>query len=223
MFNEIKRLVKIMRVKIQRKHVRFSSTANFSQRTTFDGYNRVGKNSWVNGTIGYGSYIGDGCLIEARIGKYCSIGHEVKVLIGVHPAHIFVSTSPSFFSVEKQNGLTYVKEKKFKEKVYADEEKKYGVIIGNDVWIGYGAILVGGIVIGNGAIIGANAYINENVEPYSIVVGAPGKKIGARFSEQEIEFLEKLQWWDKPESWIRENAEKFSDIRSLINNGSTEL
>lgn len=215
MIAKLKRIYKIILITLKKKHVVIKSGANFSVRTCFEGYNVLGANSWLDGEIGYGSYIGEDCVIEGKIGKYCSIGHKVSVLTGAHPVKDFVSTSPCFFSTAKQNGLTYVKQQKFKEKVYADEENRYGVIIGNDVWIGYGATILGGVKIGDGAVIGANAYVNQDVEPYAIVAGQPAKTIRKRFEDEEIKWLMELRWWDKPENWIRENAELFENIHSL--------
>ena len=172
--------------------------------------------------MGYGSYIGDECTINARIGKYCSIGHKVTVLTGTHPSHVFVSTHPMFFSTELQNGKTYVTNQKFKEKIYADENNKYGCIIENDVWIGYNATIMGGCVIGDGAIVASGALVRENVAPYTIVAGQPARVIGKRFTDEQIEWLLDFKWWDKPEQWIRNNAEIFSDIEVFISKNKNE-
>jgi chloramphenicol O-acetyltransferase type B len=68
-------------------------------------------------------------------------------------------------------------------------------VIGHDVWIGLGAVILSGVNIGNGAVIGASAMVTKNVLAYSIVVGNPGKIIGTRFSDEEINILEELCWW----------------------------
>jgi len=68
--------------------------------------------------------------------------------------------------------------------------------IGNDVWIGYGAIVMRGLKIGNGAIIGAGAVVTRDVEPYTIVGGVPAKVIKKRFSFEDIKKLEELKWWE---------------------------
>lgn len=217
MLTQIKRLYKIVRIRLKKRNVKFQTGANFSIRTEFEGNNAIGRNSWLDGKIGYCSYIGNDSLIEGAIGKYSSIGHKVTVLTGTHPAHVFVSTSPSFYSTMGQNGKVYVKNNMFEEKKYADPKKKYGVIIGNDVWVGYGATIIGGVKIGNGAIVGANSYVNRDVEPYSIVVGQPARKIGDRFSETQIEQLKKVKWWDKDQKWILAHAELFRDVELFLN------
>ena len=75
---------------------------------------------------------------------------------------------------------------------------------------------MGGVKIGDGAIIGANSYVNKDVPPYSIVVGQPAKVIGTRFPEEQSAFLLKFKWWEKPEEWIKENAEFFEDIDKFM-------
>lgn len=216
LLTELKRRYKIFKTKKKKLNVIFREGANFSVRTQFEGYNALGKNSWLDGKIGICSYIGDNSLIEGSIGKFSSIGHKVTVLTGTHPAHVFVSTSPSFYSTKGQNGKVYVSSNAFEEKKYADSTNKYGVIIGNDVWIGYGATLMGGVTIGDGAIIGANAYVNKDVEPYSIVVGQPAKVIGYRFSEEQIKQLLELQWWNNDEEWFQRFGDSFCNIDQFL-------
>lgn len=217
MFTELKRWIKIIKIKAQCKNVRFGSNANIGRNSVFEGQNKIGAGTWFDGYIGYGSYIGDRCSIFAKIGKFCSIGHKVTVLTGTHPSHIYVSTHPSFFSLEKQNGTTFVNCQKFKEKLYADEKNKYGVIIGNDVWIGYNATIIGGITVGDGAIIAAGAFVKEDVPSYAIVAGQPARVVGKRFTDEQIEFLKKFQWWNNPIEWIKDNADKFDNVENFFN------
>ena len=70
--------------------------------------------------------------------------------------------------------------------------------IGNDVWVGSGAIILRkpGMHIGDGAIIGAGAVVTKSVEPYAIVAGTPARTIGSRFSPEVVERLLRLRWWD---------------------------
>lgn len=181
--------------------------------TIFEGNNKIFTNTFFTGRLGFGSYIGENCNINAKIGKYCSVAGNVTTVGGKHPTKDFISTHPAFFSTRKQAGFTYISEDKFCEKEYA--EGNYSVIIGNDVWIGFGAMLMEGIKIGDGAVIAAGAVVTKDVKPYSIVGGVPAKEIRKRFSDEEIEFLKEFKWWDKPEDWIKENAEKFDDINKI--------
>ena len=88
--------------------------------------------------------------------------------------------------------------------------------IGNDVWIGTGAILLDGVTIGNGAIVAAGAVVNKDVPPYAVVGGVPAKIIKYRFSEEIVKKLEESRWWEKEESWLLKNAEKFSNIEIFL-------
>lgn len=216
MFDEMKRWIKIARKKKKTPNVVFCKGANIDRHAVFEGQNKIGAKSWFEGFMGYGSYVGEECIIKARVGRFCSIGHKVTVLTGTHPSHKFVSTNPVFFSLGLQNGITFVKEQKFKEIVYADEKNKYGAIIGNDVWIGYNATIMGGVTIGDGAIVASGALVKDNVEPYTIVAGQPARVISKRFTDEQAEWLISFRWWDKSLEWIQNHAEEFENIEKFI-------
>ena len=74
-------------------------------------------------------------------------------------------------------------------------DNKGDIVIGNDVWIGYEAVIMAGVHIGNGAIIAARAVVTKDVPPYTIVGGVPARPIRKRFDEEVIQELETLQWW----------------------------
>ena len=78
-------------------------------------------------------------------------------------------------------------------------EKRPPTVIGNDVWIGYEAVIMAGVTIGDGAVIGARAVVTKDVPPYTIVGGVPAKPIRRRFPEDVISDLLKIRWWDWPE------------------------
>ena len=79
---------------------------------------------------------------------------------------------------------------------------KGNVSIGNDVWIGHGAVILSGVTIESGAVIGACSVVSSNVGPYEIVAGNPARHIRFRFSDATIQRLCHLAWWDWPESRI---------------------
>lgn len=83
------------------------------------------------------------------------------------------------------------------------------------MWIGENVTIMGGVTIGDGAIIGANTVVTKDVEPYSINVGIPSKIIKYRFTKEDIEFLQKLEWWNKPEEWIIKHKDEFEDIERI--------
>ncbi|MDH6342506.1 acetyltransferase-like isoleucine patch superfamily enzyme [Parabacteroides sp. PFB2-12] len=83
-------------------------------------------------------------------------------------------------------------------------DNKGDIVIGNDVWVGYEAVIMAGVHIGDGAIIGTRAVVTKDVPPYTIVGGVPAREIRKRFDEATISKLLKLQWWDWPVDKIQE-------------------
>lgn len=90
-------------------------------------------------------------------------------------------------------------------------DNKGDIIIGNDVWIGYEAVIMAGITIGDGAIVAARAVVTKDVPPYTIVGGTPAKVIRKRFPDDTITTLLTLKWWDWPPETIQKHL---SDIQS---------
>ncbi|WP_177161452.1 CatB-related O-acetyltransferase [uncultured Fusobacterium sp.] len=183
--------------------------------TIFHGNNVIGENTEFTGEIGYGSYIGNESQIYAKIGKYCSISNDVRIVVGNHPTKKYVSTHPSFFSIRKQAGFTYVQKNSYEEISFAINN--YPVLIGNDVWIGNGVKILNGVIIGDGAIIAAGSMVVKNVAPYSIVGGVPAKEIKKRFTDEQIQKLLKIKWWNNSEKWIKEFSKYFNDISLFLN------
>ena len=166
--------------------------------------------------MGRGSFISPGSKLEyCSIGRYCSIGANVRIVRGQHPSRRWVSTSPCFYSLRKQAGFTYAAEQRFEEFRWLDKEKQICLEIGNDVWIGDGVLLMEGVRIGDGAIIAAGSVVVKDVEPYSVVGGAPAKRIRMRFPEEDIAFLKKLRWGEKDEEWIKTHAGAFDEVEHL--------
>lgn len=208
--------VVLYRHKYRKNSVKIATSCRLSfKNVDFEGNNAVGKATTFRGKIGYGSYIGKHCNINATIGRYCSISSDVNTISGTHPTTDFVSTHPSFFSTKKQAGFTYVSKDYFVEEIFCDEEKHL-VKIGNDVWIGSHVLILPGVQIGDGAIIAAGAVVTKNVEPYAIVGGVPAKVIRYRFNETAIKQLLEIKWWDKSEEWIENHAEEFNDIHKWL-------
>lgn len=195
------------------KNVHLNRKCEFGGRNYLSDYA-----SLISSAIGYASYLGRNTHIKnTKIGKYTSIGPDVKCVFGKHPSDTFVSTHPAFFSTLKQSGFSYVKEQLFQEfEKPLDQDEKYSIIIGNDVWIGAGVTLMDGVTIGDGAILATNSLVVKDIEPYAIVGGVPAKVIKYRFEKDEIEFLRQLRWWDKTYDWIEENIEEFKDVKKLM-------
>lgn len=130
------------------------------------------------------------------IGKFCSIACGAKFLFNC-ANHTLRSLSTYTFP------LFYEEWDLGKSGVVAAWDNKGDIVIGNDVWIGYEAVIMAGVHIGNGAIIASRAVVTKDVPPYTIVGGTPAKEIRKRFDEDVIEKLETMKWWDWPEDKIR--------------------
>ena len=143
------------------------------------------------------------------IGKFCSIACGAKF--------IFNSANHTLKSLSTYTFPLFFEEWDLpKSEVATAWDNKGDIVIGNDVWIGYDAVIMAGVTIGDGAIIGTRAVVVKDVEPYSIVGGIPAKEIRKRFSPDIIARLRKLQWWNWP-------PEKIQSIIQYIQNGNIEV
>ena len=132
------------------------------------------------------------------IGKFCSIACGVKFL--------FNSANHTLSSLSTYPFPLFFEEWGLEKKNVADSwDNKGDIIVGNDVWIGYEAVILSGVTIGDGAVIGARAVVTKDVPPYTIVGGVPAKPIKKRFSEENIKKLQSICWWDWPKEKIAEN------------------
>jgi len=203
-----------------KKKVKFGKNVILDTKNWFEGRNVVGENSAVaTSKLGLGTYIADYSTIKhAIIGRFCSIGSKVQTGLGTHPAKVFVSTHPAFFSTYQQAGFSFVEKNIFEEQVFIDDQRRYVVEIGNDVWIGNNVTIVDGIKIGDGAVVATGAVVTKNVLPYTIVGGVPAKEIGCRFSPQHIEKLLTIKWWEWDFEKIQHHSHLFSNIDEFIAN-----
>ncbi len=154
-----------------------------------------------NSTMDDYSYVGrDARIIHSDIGKFCSIAGETIVGMGTHTLDKLSSSS---IFTEAKNGTSH-------SWVNTSTVNPYErVKIGNDVWIGMRAMILGGKTIGDGAVIAAGAVVTKDVPPYAIVAGVPARVIRYRFSQEIIDRLEVLQWWNLPEDVLKKNIPLF--------------
>jgi acetyltransferase-like isoleucine patch superfamily enzyme len=194
--------------KFRREHLKIRYMARFA-KCEFGKYNvlydDVVLTDVVIGDFSYVSYRSR--LNRVRIGKFSCVGPEVFAGLGIHPSRDFVSIHPFFYSPDF-NGIEISFNEVFK--------KFEQITIGNDVWIGARAVILDGVNIGNGAIVAAGAVVVKNVPAYAVVGGVPAKILRYRFSEEQIEQLELIKWWDKDISWLKRNASAFLNIQSFL-------
>lgn len=184
----------------------FSSVGDHTKMdfSTIDDYVRVDRfNHLFHAKLGCHSYTGQNTVImHAEIGKFCSVSWGVTI----GPAnHSYERISTHSFLYNSVDGLRPENE----EAAYDRFTTK--CIIGNDVWIGTGATILRNVNIGSGAIVGAGAVVTKDVPPYAIAVGVPAKIVKYRFSDEIIEKLLRLEWWNWDDEMIRENYEYFAE------------
>lgn len=124
------------------------------------------------------------------IGRFSSIACGAKFL--------FTSANHALGSLSTYTFPLFYEEWGHGMKVTESWDNRGDIVIGNDVWIGYEAVILSGVTIGDGAIIGARAVVTKDVPPYTIVGGVPAKPIRKRFSDEDTARLLELKWWDWP-------------------------
>ncbi|WP_455618896.1 CatB-related O-acetyltransferase [Eisenbergiella sp.] len=140
------------------------------------------------------------------IGKFCSLACGVRFL--------FNSANHSMKSLSTYPFPLFFEEWGLDKKDVTDSwDNKGDIVIGNDVWIGYEAVVMAGVTIGDGAVIATRAVVTKDVPAYTIVGGIPAKPIRKRFCEETIAALLALKWWDWPAEKIAGNIEAIQNGR----------
>ncbi len=126
---------------------------------------------------------------KLMIGKFCSIACGAKF--------IFNSANHTLSSLSTYPFPIFFEEWELDVKNITNAwDNKGDIVIGNDVWIGYEAVIMAGVTIGDGAIIGTGAVVTKDIPPYTIVGGIPAKPIRKRFKQETIDILLKIKWWN---------------------------
>ena len=141
------------------------------------------------------------------IGKFCSIACGARFLFNSanHTMHSLATYTFPLFHEAWGHGM----------RPDMAWDNKCDFVIGSDVWIGYEAVILAGVTIGDGAIIGTRAVVTKDVPSYTIVGGVPARVIRKRFSDEDIQTLQQMRWWDWP-------VEKIASAIPLIQAGDID-
>jgi phosphonate metabolism protein (transferase hexapeptide repeat family) len=159
-------------------------------------YTEVGARTCLLELGDYSYVVNDSDIAYATIGKFCSIAAMTRINPGNHPMHRasqshFTYRAAAYFPGEAD------------ERDFFEWRRGQPVIIGHDVWIGHGAIVLPGRRIGTGAVLGAGTVVTRDVPSYGVVVGNPARLVRQRFSADVAERLQRLAWWNWPHERLR--------------------
>ncbi len=144
-------------------------------------------------------YLFDFAADRLVLGKFCQIAHGVR-FIGASANHATrgITTFP-FAVLDPETMLGY-------------QPDRRDIVVGHDVWLGYGAMVMPGTRIGNGVIVGAGSVVRGDVPDYTVVAGNPAQVVRRRFTDDEIATLNRIAWWDWP-------AERIAAARAALEAG----
>jgi acetyltransferase-like isoleucine patch superfamily enzyme len=151
------------------------------------------------------TFVGDSSRVF--IGSFSLIGEGVELIPGGMHRVDWVSTYPFRWIFRLPGALED-----------GHPTSKGDIVIGNDVWIGTGACILSGVTIGNGAVVGAGAVVASDVRPYALVVGNPAREVSRRFTDEQVEALQRIAWWDWPVEAILQRVDLLCgpDVDALI-------
>ncbi|WP_022663492.1 CatB-related O-acetyltransferase [Paucidesulfovibrio longus] len=177
----------------------------------------------IGSNIAPNAHIGNGCLIydahvddNVSIGDYCAVGQASILGHGRISIGKFCSIAHNTYITSTNRRLrsrtTCLLSRIVSSRVTskAEDTESLPVTIGNDVWLGWGAVVLPGAVIPDGCVVGANAVVTKRAyKPYSILGGAPASILGQRFSDLEIARLLEMRWWDDADTDMSEEMVAF--------------
>ena len=199
--------------------ISFKKIKRFIKRIVFGNKNSVVTNTNSKYIVNEGIMITGGVFMDGdiRVGRYTSInGPNTDILVGINNIEIgsFCSIAGNVTIQEYNHNFKKITSYFIQEHLFSKERpmeitSKGPIIIGNDVWIGTHCVILSGAHIGHGAVIGANSVVTNSIPPYAIAVGSPARVLKYRFSEDIINILLVIEWWNWPIEKIRNNHALF--------------
>ena len=165
------------------------------------------RSSVIESTLGDYSYVMNDCdLIYSEIGKFCSVASHCRINPGNHPLQRAALHHFTYRSRQFDLGDDDIE--------FFNWRRSSPVLLGNDVWLGHGAVLLPGITVGNGAAIAAGAVVSKDVSPFTIVAGVPASPIRQRFPDWVADALQRINWWDWDQGLLKERLEDFRRLEA---------
>ena len=174
--------------------------------TTFGRFCEVGARTKIaESSMGDYSYVvNDSDIIYTTVGRFCSIAAHTRINPGNHPLHRVALNHFTYRSSAYGLGPD--------DPAFFAWRRASPVVLGHDVWIGHGAIVLPGVSIGNGAAVAAGAVVSRDVPPFAIVLGVPARLHRYRFPPEEVEALGRIAWWDWPHERL---GDAMADFRAM--------
>ena len=175
---------------------------------SFGAYCEVGARTQVaESSFGDYSYVvNDADIIYASIGRFCSIAAQARVNPGNHPLQRVALSHFTYRSSAYGLGAD--------DAAFFDWRRGHRVVLGNDVWIGHGAIILPNVTIGDGAAIGAGAVVSRDVPAFAVAVGVPARVVRYRFAPEIVAALQRIAWWEWPHERLRAGLADFRTMEA---------
>jgi hypothetical protein len=171
----------------------------------------IGPNCSISeSTFGDYSYCaGDVSIIYSEVGKFCSFASHVRLNPGNHPMDRVTQHHMTYRRAQYGFG-------ELDDEAFFDWRRADKVTVGHDVWLGHGVLLMPGVSVATGAVIGAGAVVTRDIAPYTIAVGVPARPLRQRFTNEVVEKLMQIAWWDWPREVLEERLDELCDLPAFL-------
>lgn len=144
------------------------------------------------------------------IGAYCAIAREVRFLMGA-ANHLVDAVSTYPFPMFGEDWIAEME-------TFAGREARGDTVVGNDVWLGYQALVMPGVRIGDGAIVAARSVVTSDLPPYSVAAGNPARVVRMRYQPEDVARLQRIAWWTWPPELVTKHLKLImgSDVDALV-------